>query len=215
MHVARGLDCPYGSSVSNQVCQWFSLFFTVLLRNYHDGSSKSRGSVSHFNDLEFFFVAHRFLECRPTNKTWVSCPHVSWLQIRTRNPNRLHSHPPDHTSTAATFSMELRAEPKSSLLGFDFIPDTDISAGTCRPGSVNETLLIRTCVDDVGCGIDDGGPLRIGSFCIFATPRPTRMRINVGAMPCVILGDNWFTTNSRLFMGKEYAHRFAQQSLRR
>ena len=121
----------------------------------------------------------------------------------------------NHTSTAAIFSMELWAVPKSPLLGFDFIPDTDISAGTCRPGSVYEDVLIRTCVDDVGCDIDDGGPLRIGSFCVFATPRPTRMRINVGAMPCVILGDNSFTTNSLHSMGKRYAHRFAQQSLRR
>jgi hypothetical protein len=96
----------------------------------------------------------------------------------------------NHTSTATIFSMELWAEPKSSLLGFDSIPDTDISAGRCRPGSVNENVLIRTCVDDVGCDIDDGGPLRIGSFCILATPSPTRMRINVGAMPCVILEDN-------------------------
>ena len=119
----------------------------------------------------------------------------------------------DYTSTAATFSMGLRAEPKSPLLGFDLIPDTDISAGMCRPGSVNETLLIRTWVDDVGCDIDDGGPLRIGSFCILAMPRPTRMRINVGAMPCVIVGDNRFTTNSQLSMGKEYAQRFAQQLL--
>ena len=119
----------------------------------------------------------------------------------------------DHTSTAATFSMELRAVPKSSLIGFDLIPDTDISAGTCRPGSMNETLLIRTWVDDVGCDIDNGGPLRIGPFCIFEMPRPTRIRINVGAMPCVILGDNWSPTNSRLSMGKEYAHRFARQSL--
>ena len=95
----------------------------------------------------------------------------------------------NHTSTAATFSMELWTESKSPFLGFDLIPDADISAGTCRPGSVNED--------------------------VFATPRPTRMRINVGAMPCVNLGDNSFRTNSRLSTGKEYAHRFAQQSLRR
>ena len=109
--------------------------------------------------------------------------------------------------------MELWTESKSPLLGLALIPDTDISAGSCGPGSVYEDVLIRTCVDDVGCDIDDGGSVRIGSFCIFATPRLTRMRINVGAMPCVILGDNLFTTNSLLSTGKEYAQRFAQQSL--
>ena len=98
----------------------------------------------------------------------------------------------NQTSTAATFSMELWTEPRSPLLGFDLIPDADISAGRCRPVSVNENVLIRTCVDDVGCDIDDGGPLRIGPFCIFEMPRPTRMRINVGAMPCVNLGDNCY-----------------------
>jgi len=202
--------------LSNQVCQWFALFFTVVLQNYHNGSSESLGSISHFNDLlniEFFFVADSWNADTQTKHGYPF--HVSWLQIRTRNTIRLYSHRPDHTSTAATFSMELWAEPKSPLLGFDLIPDTDISAGRCRPGSVNENVLTRTCVDDVGCDIDDGGPLRIGPFCVFEMPRPTRMRINVGAMPCVILGDDWFTTNSLPSMGKEYAHRFAQQSLRR
>lgn len=82
-----------------------------------------------------------------------------------------------------TFSMELEAEPISPILGFDLISDPDISAAR-RPGSVNETVLIRTCVDDVGCDTDDGGPLRIGPDFIFETPRETRMRISVGAMPC-------------------------------
>ena len=139
-----------------------------------------------------------------------------WLQIRTRNPVRFHSsHHPNHTSTAATLSTELRAEPRSPLPGFDLNPDTDISTGRRRPGSVKESLLIRTCVDDIGCDTDDGGPLRTGPFCIFENPRPTRMRISVGAMPCVIFVDSWFTPNSWPSMGEEYVRRFAQQSLRR
>jgi hypothetical protein len=161
---------------------------------YHSSAGKAQSQTKNTNEIR---------------------PRVSWLQIRTRKPIRFHSHHPYHTSTAATFSTELRDEPRSPLLGFDLISDKDISAGRRRPGSVNEIELICTCVDDVGCDIDDGGPLRIGPFCIFETPRPTRMRISVGAMPCVILGDNWFTTNSRPSMGEEYAHRFAQQSLRR
>jgi len=86
--------------------------------------------------------------------------------------------------TVVTFSMELKAEPISPMLGLDLISDTVISAARRRPGSVNETVLIRTCVDDVGCDTDDGGPLRIGPDFIFETPRETRMRISVGAMPC-------------------------------
>ena len=109
--------------------------------------------------------------------------------------------------------MELEAKPRSPLLGFDLISDMGILAGSWRPGSG----LIRTCVDDVGrlgivkC-IDDGASLQICPDCI---QKRVRIIISVGAMPCVILGDNWFTTNSRPPMGEEYARRFAQQSLQR
>jgi hypothetical protein len=140
-----------------------------------------------------------------TKEIRASFSRVSWLLTRTRKPNCLHSHHPNHTSTA---------EPRSPLFGFGLISDTDISAGRRRPCSTNEIVLTRTCVDDVGC-TDDGGPLQIARVCTFETPRATRMRISVGAMPCVILRDNWFMTNSQPPMGEEYARRFAQQSLRR
>ena len=151
-------------------------------------------------------------QTKKINEIRVSFPHVSWLLIRTRKPDCFRNHRPNHTVTVVTLSIKL--EPRSSLLDFDLISDTGISAGGRWPGSANETVLIRTCVDRVGCTIDDGGPLRIGPD-IFETPRPTRMRMSVGAMPCVNWGDNWFTTNSRSSIGEEYARRFVRQSLQR
>ena len=93
--------------------------------------------------------------------------------------------------TVATISLELEADPISSLLDFELTSDAGISAGRRRGGSVNEIVWIRTSVDDVawGCITDDGVPLRIGPDCIvFETQRPARMIIIVAAMPCVILG---------------------------
>jgi hypothetical protein len=60
---------------------------------------------------------------------------------------------------------------------------------------VNETVVRRTCVDEVWCDSDDGGPLRIAP--VFETPRATRMRISVGAMPCV----NWERTGLQRILG--------------
>lgn len=151
-------------------------------------------------------------QTKNTNEIRVSFRCSSWLLIRTRKPDRFRNHRPNHTVTVVTLSIKL--EPRSSLLDFDLISDTGISAGRRRPVSANETVLTRTCVDGVGCTIDDGGPLRIGPD-IFETPRPTRMRMSVGAMPCVELGDNRLTTNSRPFIGEKYARRLAQQSLQR
>ena len=106
---------------------------------------------------------------------------------------------PNHTATVITLSMELEAKPRSSLLNFDLISDTGISAGRPRPGSV----FIRTGVDDVGtvgC-IDVGGSVLIGPDCISEMQRLARMIISVAAMPCMILGDNWFYNESSAFDG--------------
>ena len=52
------------------------------------------------------------------------------LLIRIRKSIRFYNHHPDHTAREATSSTELEAEPRSLLLPFDLISDTDISAGT-------------------------------------------------------------------------------------
>jgi len=130
-----------------------------------------------------------------TNEIRIPFPSVSWLQIRTREPDRFHSHHPNYTVTVVTFSTELDLESRS--LSFDLISDTDVSAGRRRPLSVNATVLIRTCGADVRCVTDDAGPLRTDLDCSFDMPRATRMRISVGAMPCVI----WAVSSLKRILG--------------
>ena len=112
--------------------------------------------------------------------TWVPSSQVARPSLATTHPNQ--------TLTVATLFPELEVKPRSSLLRLNLISDMGISAERRRPCSE----LIRTCVDDVGslgtvkC-IDDGGSLQIGPDCI---EKRVRMIISVGAMPCVILGDD-------------------------
>ena len=83
--------------------------------------------------------------------------------------------------------MELEAEHRPSLLGFQLVTDPGISARRRRVGSVNEIVWIHTCIDDVDCVTEDGGQFRVGPDCIvFEARRPARMIISVAEMPCMI-----------------------------
>ena len=151
----------------------------------------SRASSLNYNTwfllYQFFAIKNstllqlQYLRGACTDVTWVPSSQVARPSLATTHPN--------HTLTVATLFMELEAKPRSSLLGLDLISDMGISAERRRPCSE----LIRTCVDDGGrlgtvkC-IDDGGSLKIGPDCV---QKRVRMIISVGAMPCVILGDEF------------------------
>ena len=100
--------------------------------------------------------------------------------------------------------LEPNFEPGSPPPGFDFIADMGMSAEMHRPGFAGAVVLSLkpNCVPAV--------LLRISPLGVFSKP-DMRMKISVGAMPCVI----GILSSQRIFTsGDKYARRPARQSPR-